>query len=177
MGRPIPELFYSFETQKPFDHCIECSRRLEENTQYVIEKAIRSYEGYGAKDVIFDYAICMDCAMELRSSFSKESRQKMDEYFMQNLSGVVGPGHPEDDYLNSCLIKGIPIERLREYQVYAHCKGGFLSEEVSPYLISSHAQEEVMNLISNATNDLLNGFFDKHFSPDPELVQPRPVLI
>ncbi len=171
MGKPIPSIFYSFNTEQPFDTCIECERKLDSDCEYVIEKSFKSYPGFNAKDVVFDYAICMECAMSLRNSFSLESRRNIDQYFMLNMPKV-DAGSATDLGLERCLIKGIPVSELQEYQIYAHCKGNFLSGQVDPYLVSGLAQEELMNLISNATNDILNGFFDRHFSPDPELMKP-----
>ena len=176
MDRAIPPIFHSFDTKSPFNKCIECERALDEDCHYVIEKAIRKYEGFAAEDVIFDYAICVDCAMEIRNSFSASSKAKMDEYFLENASRIrsIAEG---DTGLQACLLSGKKAEELKEYQIYAPCVGQKLNGQIQPYLISSEAQDEIMNLISNETLDILNGFFDKHFSPDPELIKPIPVLI
>ena len=82
----IPKEFYSFETKAPFEFCIECNKYLlDEGTEYLIEKAIKNYEGYEAQDVIFDYAICMECAEDMRNQISKESWESMMRYFQENI--------------------------------------------------------------------------------------------
>ena len=83
----IPQDLYSFEKDRPFDRCIECNKfLLNEDTEYLIEKAIRNYQGFQAKDVIFDYAICMDCAKVLRKQISVGSWQQIMTYFQKNLN-------------------------------------------------------------------------------------------
>ncbi|MEL7006287.1 MAG: hypothetical protein AAFN93_26705, partial [Bacteroidota bacterium] len=144
----------------------------------LIAFSITRYKGFSAEDVVFDYAICIDCAMNIRNSFSAESKKKIDEYFLMH-AGKLQKNFNENQELGSCMITGKAKSDLEEYQIYAHCVGNHLSNEVPPYLISGIAQDELMQLISNETLDILNGFFDRHFSPDPELLNPvpKPVLI
>ena len=116
--------------------------------------------------------------MEIRNSFSKESKSKIDEYFLENANRIKSINDGKIG-LDTCLLSGKRVDELKEYQIYAHCIGQRLDTQIQPYLISAEAQDEIMNLISNETLDILNGFFDKHFSPDPALIKPvpRPVLI
>ena len=170
MAQVIPPIFHSFQSQEPFKRCIECERKLDDDCEYIIEKAIKVYPGFSATDVIFDYAICLNCALNIRNSFSLESRQRIDEYFQENLQRLKST---KKDF-QRCLLTGLPINELSEYQIYAHCRGAFLSDQIEPYMISAQAQEEMMKLVSSKTNEILDGFFDKHFSPDPEIMNPRP---
>ena len=42
----IPKVFYSSVTEKAFDNCIACNKELlKPGVQYVIEKAIRHFDG------------------------------------------------------------------------------------------------------------------------------------
>ncbi|WP_420576605.1 hypothetical protein [Ekhidna sp.] len=174
----IPEEFYSFETNAPFERCIECEKYLlDEDTEYIIEKAVKNYEGYSAKDVVFDYAICMDCADRMRKEISKESWEKMMQYFQENMDVrarlEMQEKSPEEN-LKSCMIKHTEVENCQEYQIYAHCKGGKLNMENPPYMISGEVMEELLPLLSKQTIDEMNGFMNKHFSPDPTLMEPVP---
>lgn len=182
MAQSIPPLFYSFESDDLFNKCIECERELDENCDYVIEKAIKTYPGYKAKDVIFDYALCVNCAMRIRESFSKKSLQALDQYFSSNSSNRIvildeNGEYNVDECLNSCMVKGTKAAELTEYQIYAYCRGKSLNKEIPPYLVSSEAVDEVLPLLSNETQDILDGFFNKHFSPDPSIIQPIPKLV
>ncbi|MEQ9466872.1 MAG: hypothetical protein RLN88_05635 [Ekhidna sp.] len=177
----IPKDFYSFETNQPFERCIECDKYLlDDETEYIIEKAVKNYEGYAAKDVVFDYAICMDCAERMRKEISKESWQNMMRYFQDNMNmerRMRMQSLPSEEGLKTCMIKDTPMDDCREYQIYAHCKGGRLNMDNPPYMISGEVMEELLPLLSDKTIDEMNGFLNKHFSPDPSLMEPTPPRI
>ncbi len=174
----IPKEFYSFESNKPFENCIECERYLlEEGTEYIIEKALKSYEGFSAKDTVFDYAICMDCADSMRKKISKESWESMMKYFQENMdmqSRLEMQHNLPSENLKSCMVKKTNIDDCREYQIYAHCRGSKLNMDNPPYMISGEVMDELLHLLSEKTIDEMNGFMNKHFSPDPSLMEPTP---
>lgn len=174
----IPEDFYSFETKAPFDHCIECEKfLLDEETEYIIEKAVKNYQGYSAQDVVFDYAICMDCAENMRKEISTDSWTAMMQYFQENMDveyrQQMQLNHP-GDVLKSCMIKKTPVDSCEEYQIYAHCKGNKLNSSNPPYMLSGEVIDELLPLLSDKTVDDMNRFMNKHFSPDPSLMEPVP---
>lgn len=177
----IPEEFYSFETKSLFSNCIECNKfLLDGDTEYLIEKAFKGYKGFEAKDTVFDYAICMDCAEHLRKEISTESWSCIMNYFQENLDLGIRAKMMEsspNQNLSSCMIKGTPQGECTEYQIYAHCKGTKLNMENPPYMLSGEVMEELLPVLSNKTIDEMNGFFNKHFSPDPSFFEPTPKLI
>lgn len=173
----IPEIFHSFELNAPFESCINCSRPLDEYTDYVIEKAMKRYVGYTASDTIFDYAMCMTCAVQLRNELSVSSRTRMDRFFrpfLQKLhvQGLSGETQNASTAISKCLVTEKPIEEISEYQIYAFCRGSKLNHSLPMYMISEEAIEKVLPLLSAETTEFLKGFFDKHFSPDPGLMEP-----
>lgn len=177
MKQDIPKIFYEFKTQEPFHHCIECNRTLGATDDYMIEKAFRRYPGFSAVDTIIDYAICMNCALEMRNSLSIHSRQVMDGFFAEHLSKLTAMTNENgvvdvDQCLSRCLVTGKKVADINEYQVYALCKGNQLSDMVPPYMISEEAVEMLLPLLSKETTDFLNGFMNKHFSPDPSIMEP-----
>ena len=174
----IPKDFYSFETNSPFERCIECNKYLlEEGTEYIIEKAIRNYQGYPARDTVFDYAICMSCAERMRKEISKESWESMMKYFQDNMDVMsrleIQEQSPKEN-LRRCMVKKTGVEDCSEYQIYAHCNGEKLNMENPPYMISGEVMDELLPLLSNETIDEMNGFMNKHFSPDPSIMEPVP---
>ena len=181
----IPKDFYSFETGQPFERCISCNRDLlTGNAPYMVEKAIKKYSGYEARDVIFEYAMCMSCAMDMRNQMSTASLTKLDDYFSRevNMAAHLQALHTSQDISTSfsnCAVKGTSKEELEEYQLFAYCEGRHISPLVPPYMISGAAIEEVANLLSAKTIDELDDFLGKHFSPPPGLedVLDRPRLI
>lgn len=174
----IPKEFYSFETNAPFERCIECEKYLlDDETEYIIEKAVKNYEGYSAKDTVFDYAICMDCAERMRKEISQESWKSMMQYFQENMDvqrRLEMQFQKPEEGLKNCMIKKTGVDDCREYQIYAHCKGSKVNMENPPYMISGEVMEELLPLLSDKTIDEMNGFLNKHFSPDPSLIEPVP---
>lgn len=175
----IPAEFFSFETGQLFRHCIECDRNLlEDGCEYLIERAIRNYRGYRASDVIFDYAICMDCAQALHARLSRESLGRIQSYFSRNadLRAHLARTTPDelDRFTAQCLVKGKDRAECDEFQIYAHCRGNKLLLSNPPYMVCGQAIEELTELLSEATREELGGFFDKHFGPDPDLFASTP---
>ena len=184
----IPKIFYSDATGQLFERCIDCNKRLLGGSQeYIIEKAFKKYIDYKANDTIFEYALCLDCAEKLFLSFSQASRQAIEEYFgdhinieTQLMRMAGNENFNMDDHLNKCLIKGSAIEDLQEYQMVCYCRGDKISMIRPPYLISGEAADEVMQLLSNATIDILNGFTDEFLGLPPEfrdLLKDKPMLV
>ena len=178
---PLPKLLHSHETGAPLEHCIECSRSiLDSDTDYLIEKAFRSYQGFGVSDTIFEYALCMECCNGLFSQVSTESARRLDDYFKANMNYAERMGWlremPPDfgKWLSCCAIKGTPVTELAEYQIVAHCHGDQLILSVFPYLIGGEAMDELCELLSNKTIDLLDDFSGRHFAPPPEFTDTRP---
>ncbi|MDC1516467.1 hypothetical protein N8385_01975 [Cyclobacteriaceae bacterium] len=173
----IPKIFYSYQTQKPFSNCLVCSCYLLEDQTYIIEKALKKHPGFTAQDVIFDYAICLSCALKMRQEFSKESLEKINAYFAEHVD--MNPLPPQDapidldEALSQCVVKKIPLDEIANYQIYAHCQGNKLIKSIPPYLISQSAIEDLIPLISSDTQDILNGFYDRFLRPDPAMLLPK----
>ncbi|WP_066833642.1 hypothetical protein [Rufibacter ruber] len=175
---PVPALFYSSETGQPFRHCLTCDGHLlQDGTPYLVEKAIRNYPGAGLQDVIFEYAMCLTCAQQLREELSVDSRTRIDAYFSENVNLVARReallSLPDplrlENWLSHCLITGTSLERCTEYQLFAQCDGGDLLFGYMPYVISGEAMEEIQELISPHTREILDNFMDTHFGLPPEL--------
>lgn len=180
----IPKEFHSFEKEGLFTNCIECNRDLLDGScDYVIEKAIRNYKGYKAEDVIFDYAICMKCALDVQQSLSRESLISIQQYMEQNMrveERVKQMTYLKEDhtrFVEECLVSSEPKNACDEYQIFAYCRGDKMNLDMPPYMISGKILNEISELLSNETRDELNGFFNKHFSPAPGMFEPDPRLI
>ncbi|MBN1782345.1 hypothetical protein JW948_14520 [bacterium] len=184
----IPRLFYSDASGSPFEHCIQCQRRLfDTNSHYLIEKAIKSYPDYGSTDTVFEYAICISCYMDLRKSLSAESSGNMEAYFHRHtdllerrkmlLANETLDYH---EWIASCVFKNTPASRCKEYQVVCECQGDQMLFTLMPYMVCGEAMDEMMDLLSNQTIDFLNGFRDRFLGPSPEirdLLKPSRIMI
>ena len=176
----IPSSFYSFKEEGPFQHCVECDRfLLDESCDYVIEKAVRNYPGFKASDVIFDYAICMDCAIEVQKGLSTESMTKIQEFMQEHLQQKMRTRESAslESYTDHCLVSNRAVSECEEFQIFAYCRGSKVNLQMPPYMISGQVLDEISELLSPETRDELDGFFNKHFAPDPGLMEPNPRLV
>lgn len=173
----IPKLFYSTDTDQPFSNCISCNKfLLSPNNPYVIEKAIKQYPEFKTTDVIFEYAMCMDCYQSIHQSLSLESKTNIENYFSKNVnlserrkSLLNNEALSVEDWVSECVIKGTPVSQLTEYQIACQCDGEYLLFTHLPFVIGNTALDEMAQLLSNKTIGEINGFKDKFFTPDPDL--------
>lgn len=181
---PIPEEFYNSETKQPFEHCLMCNSGLS-STQYVVEKVIRNYPSLGTKEIIFEYAMCLNCAGKAHKELSEESRERIEAYMRNALSNKKVKNDPEQPLniqqsLSTCLVKETDVSTATEYSIYGLCNGSDMTIKDFPYALSGEVQDEIMQLLSAKSLDLLDGFIGDHFSGPPEvmdILKRRPVLI
>lgn len=176
----IPAIFKSHDSGQYLEKCISCEAYLlEPGKQYFIEKAFRTYPGFRATDVIFEYAMCMDCADRMRNELSRESLLRIQHYFINKIDlegryellSQKGHGNP-DAWLSNCIVTGKPVAHLKEYQLCAHCDGKSLIFSGMPYMISGEAMEEMADLLSAKTRGEIDRFIDENFGLPPELKKP-----
>ncbi len=182
----IPKVFHKADGGL-LDACIMCRQNLlEPPLDYLIEKVIRVYPEYKKTDVIFEYAMCMSCARAMHNELSVESRQRMEAYFTQHVDlkkreALLTPKRAAfKNWINTCLLKGTPIRQSLEYSLYGHACGRKMVYDLFPYAISGAVMEEVNELLSEKTREVLDDFIGKHFSGPPEvaeILKRRPVLV
>lgn len=173
----IPEIFRSSIDKKPFENCISCDRYLlDEGTTYFIEKSVRNYKDHGVTDTIFEYAMCIDCMENMRQAVSKESVQRMSEYFLSQVDPLerqllmlnnetmnVAP------WIEKCIIKGTSKTELDEFQLHCQCNGKNMVFSYMPYMIGGAAMEEMAELLSAKSRGEMDDFMDNNFGLPPEL--------
>lgn len=177
----IPKEFYSFETGRPFTHCIECNIDFQRSgIGYLIEKVIRQYQGYRAQDVISEYALCIPCIQEFSKSISPESMKVMDQYFERHADRekrleLVSAGVADyRQWVDACFLSGKKRGALSEYQMTAQCRHDQLILNQLPYVISNEVSEELIPLLSQKTRDEFDKFNERHFGPPPGLEKELP---
>lgn len=184
-NQPIPEIFCQLESKTPFDRCALCQCALDEK-HYVVEKVIRNYVSLNTQEVIFEYAMCLACAENMRMELSEESRQKVEAYFSAHVDLVKRndrikqlQGQPLGQWISRCLIKDQMVQQSTSYSIYALCKGHELIPSDLPYAICEEAQDEIMQLLSAKSLEILDDFMGRHFSGPPEvaeILKRRPVF-
>ncbi len=171
----IPKELCSSETGRPFTSCLVCNNAFEEYDEYMVEKAVRKYNDYGVQDTVFEYAVCMDCYATLSAGFSEESRERLDAYFRERVDPEARQRYlaeyDSDDMkprLGTCMVTGVRVEELEEYQIVGHCIGDRLVVGPAPFMIGGPAIDEIVGLLSAKTVDALGGLRDQYFGLPPE---------
>jgi hypothetical protein len=184
----IPEVFHSFETGKPFEHCICCEAYLlADGTQYVIEKGIVRYLNTQVQDVAFEYAMCLPCVEKMRKRLSKDSLARMEAYFQERVDvtgrrqRLIQSGNRNiDDWLQYCLVSQTSLPETREYQIFAQCNGPDMLLGDTPYMLAGEVMAALQELLSPETKEVLDDFIDQHFGLPPawkELIKDRKLFI
>lgn len=173
----LPAQLYAQDTGAPFDRCISCDRPLlEPSTSYIIERGVRHIQRYGARETIFEYAMCMACHGQLWQAFSEDSRRRIEAYFAEHAEGEerifqLLATSPDDleAWLGHCVVDGTPVADLDEYQLVAQGEGDQLVLSYLPCVVGGPAIEAMSELLSAKTRNDLRGFIDDHFGLPPEL--------
>ncbi|MBX2941069.1 MAG: hypothetical protein KF860_01880 [Cyclobacteriaceae bacterium] len=180
---PIPEEFYNSETHQPFQACMMCNQLLADK-QYVVEKAIKNYPSLGTKEIIFEYAMCLECAGKMHMELSEESRHRIENYMREHLKNKTHPrldGLPDiNKLLNHCVVNESDVNQSAEYSIYAMCNGANMTINQFPYALSGEVQDEIMQLLSAKSLGILDDFIGNHFTGPPEIreiLKRRPVFI
>ncbi len=152
----------------PFLKCIECERPIQEMENYLVEKAYQKYPKLNKEITVFEFAICMDCAIRRSGEMSEHSQRVMQEY----LKPYQNKAFSEGDEMK-CLVTNKSVEETNSYQV----SGLFSQGKPAVFFVfSEEALEEINELISDETRDMMDGFIGNHFGVPPEW-QRSPVLI
>lgn len=173
--REIPPIFYNSDTGAPIERCLVCDSYLLSEVDYIIEKSMVNYPSAGTTDLIWEFAICMDCMDSVMSDYSKESHQAMNEYFMDNMNLsrqhiLAGKQNFDvNEWLKECIITGKSQAECSQFQLCLQCTGELAVFDRTPFMISDEAMDAVTQLLSNATIDAMNKFRDKHFPPPEDL--------
>lgn len=186
---PIPEVFFNSDTGRPFEECLVCGKHLlSPATTYIVEKAIRQIPEYNTHQIIFEYAICLQCAVAMNSAISDESRQRVSDYFTRNVNyerrrELAGGANPLDvnRWLEYCLVKNTRLADVSEYQMVAQCSGNTLHPGEMPFALSADVMDELTELLSPKSLGEMDDWIGSYFTGPPEvaaLLRKRsPVLI
>lgn len=176
---PIDKAFYPFDSDQPFQECTMCKTQFTEDTDFLVEKAVKG------NDVIFELAMCLPCAEKMKKQLSVDSLKRIEEFmsvvdfesrvdhFLENQSDNI------KDFIGNCLVSGQAIKTDEEHQIYAYCQGGEMIYSALPYAISGEVMEEIQELLSPETKQEMDDFMDQYLIPDDlrDLLKGRPVLV
>ena len=158
-AKPIPEILYSVYSGKAFTNCVSCECDLVESlTLYQVQKVFRK------KRVIFEYALCFQCQQGLAKEYSKESTEKLQNFFLENYIMT-------EDMYECHLCQSENVEK--EHTLLALCLGNKL---LFSSTICGSCTEKMQGLLSEQTRKTMGDFIQKNFPGVPEELTPAPVL-
>lgn len=157
---PIPEIFQSAETGRPFEECVSCGLELgADGVGYLIEK------GFSKGETAFEYAMCFECHQQIATEISPASMKRIEHYFGERIDLVerhrkISERSPDRwrDRISRCVLSG--KELGEEYQIYGQCDGGDLMLAYLPYAISGEELENIAQILSKETRGRIDDFVD-----------------
>lgn len=167
---PIPSLFYSEETRRPFERCIDCNAELllpigpdnDESVFYQVHKVIARNEA------VFEFAMCADCQKCLQSEFSAETIQAITEYQRERLSiNLFSHRGSFEECVDACLACRRSRSELYRYSLSGVFAGASLLLMPGPYIFCGECELEMAELVSEKTRDAWDRFIDEHFDAPP----------
>jgi hypothetical protein len=172
----LPPRFYSDETDAPFERCFDCGNRTDNcEDGYLIQKA------YANGETIMEMAICSDCHGKLQQSYSKESRDRIWNFYLDHgdFPGRLKkffhlPVGDPDLWVNSCMTCGATRESLPEYVVAAHVFEGDLVYGETPLMICFNCMNKIVEMLSEESRETYDRWMDRVLPPAPETAGDRP---
>lgn len=171
---PIPRVFWSDLTGKPFERCIQCNRYLlEDGVGYFVEKAFQKYKGKKITSTVFEYAMCYGCRDELSEVFSTETKERIDAflgpYFDRNKRlKELDVNATVEDRIRHCIVDKEEASEAGSYQIMAQCDGSDILLDLMPMMIRGEVMDRIVDLISDKSMDEFNRFMDQNFTGPPE---------
>lgn len=156
--RPIAPEFHSVEHGGLFQYCLGCERDLLANEEaYLVEKV------YSQSEVIYEYALCQNCAGNMQEELSKESKKSVRRYIKKHR-------RVKQDFsrCNFCLIDR---DELLGYNLMGACIGYSMLHFNVPMLICEDCLEGLTAELSEQTRKRLDRFQDEFFPGPPGEVE------
>ena len=165
---PVPELFWSLETGRPFVKCTLCGATLlKPGINYAIQKS------FSGTETIFECAICLPCDKAIQKEVSKKSMQLIHHYFEEHVDFQTRGqqmlsmnGMDVEKWVQHCVIKGTPKNECKEYMLCGWCIDEDMAFINMPFLVSGEAVDELTSLLSPQTRGVLEGINDQLFGQD-----------
>ncbi|TWT58544.1 hypothetical protein KOR42_19250 [Thalassoglobus neptunius] len=190
--KKTPREFYSEFTEKPFTQCIDCGQEFcDTHDLFTVLKSIVGGE------TVFEMAICIYCALQMRSRYSEETTQNLRDFFEKqglNREGAENsetdvPQQPvEDDSLSESQPSSNPLDGIEQCtfcsKLRSDCHryeivGLFIDNDLlvdlsndglaggSPMMLCDECNAKMSELVSKKTRDEWDRFVEEHFDGPP----------
>ena len=185
---PVPTLFWSEYSGKPFLKCISCQVPLMESDLYVVQKRIVRDEA------VLEMAMCNRCREQQSAEMSEETRRNTTEdmarYFQKQAEDQIpdsdGPQiievaqieDPEQGEAmmkhctDHCLICRTARSECYRYSLIGVCRDENLVVQVTPisqapFMVCEKCELGMADLVSQETRDSWDRFIEDHFDGPP----------
>ncbi|MEW4488734.1 hypothetical protein AB1L42_11660 [Thalassoglobus sp. JC818] len=187
--KKTPREFYSEYTEKPFTQCIDCGQEFcESHDLFTVLKSVVGGE------TVFEMAICIFCALQMRSRYSEETTQNMRDFFekqsvnREDAASDVDDSQAADDTLSEgeqsadpmygieqCTFCSKPRSDCHRYEIV----GLFIDEDLivdlstdglaggSPMMLCDECNAKMSEMVSKKTRDEWDRFVEEHFDGPP----------
>jgi hypothetical protein len=142
--RPVPPELHSAHDEGLFQRCSDCGASVQSpEALHLIGKSWRDGE------VVFEFALCMTCALSLFSQYSEESKRNLEAYFQ--------PMEALRSGLSACVRCGRSGAALEEEKnIEALAMGGMLLDE--PILVCGPCADGAEAVLSKKTKEVFGAF-------------------
>jgi len=185
----IPSFFYQYDTETPFVRCTMCETSLVLANTYIIEKVFKQNKYLKVSEIVYEYAICLECAGAAGDEISQDSRQAITNVFnahRDHLTMKLDYLHSTEKYnleswLERCSFTGKEIRLCNEYAVSCIVENGNMVFEQGPMVVSDEFMEKLQGVLSAETKRAFDKIRDKVFDGSPSIediiFSPTPGLI
>ena len=131
-----------------------------------MEKAYRRYPNEDRHEVIFEYALCRECAELKNKEMSEESKENISRFMAEHVDIESLEDLPDRDH--RCMISGDNLEDCEEYVIYGQFLGDRMLTGMFPYGLSGKVLDSIADLLSEKTLGEIDDFIGEHFTGPPE---------
>ena len=172
---PVPQLFWSEYSGRPFEVCLDCECALDDCEFYIVQKR------FVANEAVFEMAICHDCREILSQECSQQTMTAITEFLQRHVSEwagkieqLIGAGGLITCCLDHCIVCTKHRDQCHRYSVGGLCRGSQIVGQIvppgqTPLMICSDCELGMNDLVSKQTRDSWDRFVDKHFGGPPGL--------
>ena len=167
---PIPQRFWQFFREKPFNSCGICFQPLLlPHKRYFIHKY------YVQSELQEEIAMCLDCRNKVSQHYSKQSKEAIKKIYAKEkinervrLVSQLSPSGDRSAILTAnCFLCGNNKNHSPTYVEYAYCEGEDLVYYAYPLMICELCAQNIHVNLSSETRELWQRFFEEHFGFPP----------
>jgi hypothetical protein len=173
----IPSFFNNYDTGAPFTKCTFCDAALDAKSKYAIEKMINQNIALQSREIVYEYALCWNCATTMGSQLSNDSKEAIQELYKEHSETVTRKldylhgteKYSLESWLERCSLTGKEIRLCSEFSVSGIVEGGNLVYEQSPIVVSDEFMHKLQQVLSKETKEGFDALRDQILDSSPSI--------